>query len=175
MINLLDKPTYWAYWYGIRENCPTDKDAWELVEERIAAIYGIGMYETHEAFRRAKSRYTMDPQTGKCSTETLADIVTVPGYMEAYERYKSSQSRKVHRKAGPETATLFTGSKDTDTAPASESEVWHSFNHHVAHLHGLQMYDTYSAFKSARLRYIQSKLRKKNIAWKTKPRKKHQP
>ncbi len=151
MINLLDKPTYWAYWYGIRENCPTDKDAWELVEERISAIYGTGMYETHEAFRRAKSRYIMDPVPGQCSTETLADIVTVPGYMEAYEGYKATQ---------------------VSDGPVSESEVWQSFNHHVALLHGLQMYDTYSAFKSARLRYIQSKLRKTKIAWKTKPRQK---
>lgn len=168
MVNLLDSKLYWAYWYGVRRSHPTDKDAYLAVENEMMAIYGCGMYENYEAWRVAKHRYNHSVATkldkGMISKDTLADIMTIPGYMREYDTYKQRKPTKTTKPS-----TLF---GDEHTEPnMTEEMIWSAFNRSIEQLYGICLYTTYTAFRSARQRYIQSLNRRKYKTYKTKVKK----
>ena len=169
MINLLDSKLYWAYWYGVRRSHPTDKDAYLAVENEMIAIYGSGMYESYDAWRVAKHRYQHAVVTrlekGHISKDTLADMMTIPGYMQAYDVYKQRKPKSMGR-----SDTLFADDGVTDMRETEEM-IWSAFNRNVESLYGICLYTTYTAFRSARQRYIQSLHRRKYKTYKTKVKK----
>ena len=174
MVNLLDSKLYWAYWHGVRRSHPTDKDAYLAVENEMITIYGSGMYESYDTWRVAKHRYDSDLvkrlERGEITKDTLSDIMTIPGYMQAYDLYKQRKQRISPKVA--KTATLFETSAAPDDDPkATEEMIWSAFNHNIESLYGICLYMTYSAFRSARQRYIQSLHKRKYKTYKTKVKK----
>lgn len=153
MVNLLDANNYWAYWYGVRTSHPTDKDAWEVVEDEVIRNYGSGMYESYEAFRTAKHRYRHSilnkVENGEITRATIADAITIPGYMAGYDNYKEQQLCN-------------------EAARLSDEKIWAAYNKAMYDMYGLMLYTTYSAFRFARLRYIQSIRKRKMTSYKTK-------
>lgn len=172
MVNLLDSKLYWAYWYGVRRSHPTDKDAYHAVEDEMIKIYGSGMYESYDAWRVAKHRYQHSVVTkidkGHISKDTLADLMTIPGYMQAYDAYKQRKPR-----VGPTRAdvTLFSDDTAETDSKVTEEMIWSAFNRNIESLYGICLYTTYTAFRSARQRYIQSLHRRKYKTYKTKVKK----
>lgn len=170
MVNLLDSKIYWAYWYGVRRSHPTDKDAYLAVENEMISIYGSGMYENYDAWRVAKHRYHHSVLTkidkGSISKDTLADLMTIPGYMQAYDAYKQRKPKVA--KVG----TLFGSTEgDDDHETMTDEMTWTAFNRNIESLYGICLYTTYTAFRSARQRYIQSLHRRKYKTYKTKVKK----
>jgi hypothetical protein len=153
MVNLLDSNNYWAYWYGVRKSHPTDKDAWEEVENEMISNYGSGMYESYEAFRTAKHRYRHSildkAESGEITRATIADAITIPGYMAGYDNYREQQFYN-------------------DSAILTDEKIWNAYNKAMYDMYGLMLYTTYSAFRTARLRYIQSIRKRKMTGYKTK-------
>ena len=153
MINLLDSNNYWAYWYGVRKSHPTDKDAWEEVENEMIKQYGSGMYESYEAFRTAKHRYRHSildkAESGEISRATIADAITIPGYMAGYDSYKEQIMC-------------------SESVFMTDEDIWTGYNNAMYDMYSLRLYHTYSAFRTARLRYIQSIRKRKMTYYKTK-------
>lgn len=148
MVNLLNIQNYWAYWYGIRKGCATDKDAWEVVEEDMEQMYGFGQYDSYDAFRVAKMRYTIvlkDIITKDIDQTNLADVMTVPGYMENYWAYRTQN--------------------DMETP---DSVLWKNYQDSLFEAFGVRMYENYESFRKARQRYIQGIRNRNHKIWKTK-------
>lgn len=147
MVNLLNVENYWAYWYGLRESCSSDIEAWETAENKMNQLYGVGQYDSYDAFRIAKSRYRhilIDKiGAGQTSMNTIADILTVPGYMSAFYEYRSQQ------------------------CDLSDREAWEHFEEFINNSYFVKIYSNYDAFRKARTRYVQSISKIKHRIWKT--------
>lgn len=55
--NILTASGYWARYQEIYLSCPTDKDAWQQLENEMMDRYGISKYTSYDSFRISKSRY----------------------------------------------------------------------------------------------------------------------
>lgn len=145
MVNLLNIQNYWAYWYGIRKSCATDKEAWEAVEEDMAGMYGFGQYDNYEAFRVGKQRYTLTLKDKLVGDINVSDVITVPGYMENYYVFRTHHPVDV-----------------------SDKELWSQYSLSIETAFGVRMYDNYEAFRKARQRYVQGLRNRNHKIWKTK-------
>lgn len=144
MVDLLNSYNYMAYWYGIRRHATaSDAEAYEIVESECNETYGVGMYDSFDAFRKAEQRYRGKVwnaiHTPGIANHTIKDILTIAGYVNAIDAVKKDKN-------------------------LSDVEAWFVIENDIRKRYNIAYADKYSSYKSLRNRYIQAMLRKKQRA-----------